>query len=136
MGKKRPKSSQKMAQERVPEKHPHNGQFSTPPAETQVSSRLGESTVFTVSPGSLSDPILVSFWDHFGSQGRQDGHGKTLEVPPDAAERSFVKPPPVRVMDRGWKWTEMDGNGWKWTEPKYTQVKASPENLLTVKTYD
>ena len=101
-----------------------------------MSSRHNASTVFKSAAGSLLDPILGPFWEHFGSQGRQDRPGKALEVPPEAAETSFVKPPPVRVMDRGWKRMETDANGWKLTDPKYTQVRASPENLLTVKTYD
>ena len=48
--------------------------FGPPPGEAQVSSRLGESTVFTISPGSLLDPILAPFWHPFGTPGgHQEG---------------------------------------------------------------
>ena len=45
--------------------------FWTPLGGAQVSSRLHESTVFTISPDSLLDPILAPFWDPFGTQ---EGH--------------------------------------------------------------
>ena len=43
--------------------------FGTLPGEAQVSSRLDESTVFIISPGSFLDPILAPFWTPFGTQG-------------------------------------------------------------------
>ena len=39
-----------------------------PSGEAQVSSRLDESTVFKVSGGSFSDPILAPFWSPFETQ--------------------------------------------------------------------
>ena len=45
-----------------------------PPGEAQVSSRQGESIVFTISPGSLLDPILAPFWHPFGTPGGHYSH--------------------------------------------------------------
>ena len=43
--------------------------FRTPAGEAQVGSRLDGSTVFTYSQGSISGPILGSFWDPLGTHG-------------------------------------------------------------------
>ena len=48
--------------------------FRTPPEEAEVGSRLHESTVFTVSPGSPSDPILAPFWYPFWVPGLHYSH--------------------------------------------------------------
>ena len=55
----------------LPRRTPKMHHFGTHLGEAQVSSRLGESMIFTVSPSSLSDPILESFGLHFGTRWAQ-----------------------------------------------------------------
>ena len=64
-----------------------------------MSSRLEGSTVFEIPPGSLLDPVLASFWSHFGSQERQLSHQEALEGHSEAAAIRLVELMAVRAME-------------------------------------
>ena len=70
-----------------------------PLREQKVTSCLDGSSVFEIPPGSLLDPVLASFWSHFGSQERQLSHQETLESPPEAAATRLVELMAVRAME-------------------------------------
>ena len=93
------KGATKMAPKRTSERDLKTAPFWSLPGEPEVRSRLDGSTVFMMSPVSLLDPILGSFWDRFGSQGCQFSHQEALEGPPEAVKTRLVKPRVVRAME-------------------------------------
>ena len=81
------------------ERDPKTVSFWSLPSKAQVSFRLDGSTFFEISLGSLLDPVLASFWSHFGSQERQLSHQEILESPLEAAAIRLVELMAVRAME-------------------------------------
>ena len=61
---------------------PKQARFWIPPERAQVSSRLGESTVFHVFHASFLDPVLEPFWLRFGGYLEQNAAQKASESTP------------------------------------------------------
>ena len=70
---------------------PKMNHFGTPPGGAQVSSRLGESTVFKISGGSLLGPILAPFWDPFGTPGGHFARQEGPRGPKRGSKRGYQK---------------------------------------------